>query len=217
MSTCNTPESQLGAVPPEQPATATVPLPLATVRARVVAALQGNEVPLQVLRHPALGPQFDDFVLHQNNQQWVDYQFRTLDGLNAAPEAPMSVKLLPPVTVSAALRAYIALPDADRAADLYFSRGRGPFWSVAEYQRAGHALPYTCDHLIHLAAASAGSTRIEVIALRSRVLDGNEWRLAAGQDGLGLPLPRRLPRSRDVTPAATDQHQVLAQLVKLAN
>ena len=207
--------SMTPAATPVPAATATVPLPLAEARRRVWAALQGREVPLQVLHHPELGPQFDDFVLHPNDQRWIDYNFRTLDGLNAAPEQPMSVKLLPPVTVSPALLAYIALPDEARTADLYFSRGRGPFWPAAEYQRDGQPLSYTCDHIIHFTALAANSTQLEVIGLHSRVLDGKEWRLAAGQDGLGLPLPRRLPRSRDVAPAASDQQQVLAQLVQL--
>ena len=201
--------------PPLPAATATVPLPLPTVRARIFSALQGAEVPLQVLHHPELGLQFDGFVLYTNENHRIDYEFRTSDGLNFDPAVPMNVKLLPPVTVSPALLAYIALPEAARSADLYFSRARYPFWSVAEYQRDGQPLPYLCDHILHFTAASATSTQLEVITLHARILDGKEWRIAADQDGLGLPLPRHLPRSRDVAPAASDQQQVLAQLVKL--
>lgn len=219
LSTCNndTPVNTSTAVIPR--ATATVAQPLATVRARIFAALQGKEVPLQVLNHPELGPQFDDFVLYTNEQQRIDYGFRQIDdghGVTSSDEVPMNLDKQPPGTITAALREFITLPVPARAADLLFQRGRGPFWSVPEYRDAqNQPQPYTCDHIIHFTALAPDRTQIEVIALNSRILDGKEWRVSAGQDGLGLPWPRRMPRSRDVPPSATDQQQVLAQLVKL--
>lgn len=199
------------------PATAVVAQPLAVVRARIWAALQGQEVALQVLHHPALGPQFDDFLLYPNEQQRIDNRFRRYDGLNSADTVAMHLGDEPPATITPALRAYITLPVRARATDLLLQRGPGPFWPVPEYRDAqGQPLPYTCDHIVHLTALDAARTQLEIITLGSRVLDGKEWRLAAGQDGLGLPWPRRMPRSRDVAPSAADQQQVLARLVQLA-
>lgn len=200
---------------------ASIPRATATVaRARIFAALQGKEVPLQVLSHPELGPQFDDFILYTNEQQRIDYEFRQLDkggAVMSSDEITMNLDHQLLATITLALREFITLPVPARAADLLMQRGRGPFWSVSEYHDAqNQPLPYTCDHLIHFSALAADRTQIEVIALHSYIHDGKEWRLAAGQDGLGLPWPRRLPRSRDVPPSATDQQQVLAQLVKLA-
>lgn len=201
-------------------ATATVAQPLATVRGRIVAVLQGREVPLQVLSRPELGPQFDDFILYTNEQQRIDNEFRQFDNGQAvmsSDEVPMNLTQQPPATVTPALRELITLPVPDRTADLLMQRGRGPFWSVAEYQdKQGQSLPYTCDHIIHFTVLAPARTQIEVIALHSRVLDGKVWQLYSGQDGLGLPWPTRRPRSRDVAPSAADQQQVLAQLVKLA-
>jgi hypothetical protein len=209
------PDPPAGAAVPA--ATATVAQPLATVRARIWQALQGPEVALQVLHHPALGPQFDDFLLHPNEQQRIDYHFRRYDGLNVADTVAMHLRDEPPATITPALRRYIALPVPARAADLLLQRGRGPFWPVPEYRDAqGQPLPYTCDHIVHFTALDATHTQLEIITLGSRVLDGKEWRLDGGQDGLGLPWPRRMPRSRDVAPSAADQQQVLARLVQLA-
>lgn len=199
-----------------RPTTATVAQPLATVRSRIWAALQGREVDLQVLHHPELGPQFDDFILYANNQQAIDYHFRRYDGLNVADTVTMHLRDEAPVTITPALRRYITLLAPARAADLLLQRGPGPFWPVPEYQDAqGQPLPYTCDHIVHFTALDATHTQVEIITLGARVLDGKEWRLAAGQDGLGLPWPRRMPRSRDVAPSAADQQQVLARLVQL--
>lgn len=198
-------------------ATAVVAQPLPAVRSRIWAALQGKEVDLQVLHHPELGPQFDDFILYSNEQQRIDYRFRRYDYFNSSDTVAMHLGYDPPATVTSALRRYIKLPVPARAADLLLQRGPGPFWPVPEYQDAqGQPLPYTCDHIVHLTALDATRTQLEVITVGSRVLDGKEWRLYGGQDGLGLPLPRRLPRSRDVAPSATDQQAVLARLVQLA-
>jgi hypothetical protein len=176
-------------------------------------------VPLQVLNHPELGPQFNDFILYTNEQQRIDYEFRQIDdghGIISLDEVPMNLNNEPPATITPALREFITLPVPARAVDLLMQRGRGPFWSVPEYHDAqNQPLPYTCDHLIHFTAQGPAHTQIEVIALNSYIHDGTEWRLDSGQDGLGLPWPRRMPRSRDVPPSATDQQQVLAQLVKL--
>ncbi|MDO7873573.1 hypothetical protein Q5H93_02430 [Hymenobacter sp. ASUV-10] len=220
LSTCNndTPVNTSAADFPR--ATATVAQPLATVRAHIFAALQGKDVPLQVLSHPELGPQFDDFVLYTNEQQRIDYEFRQLDkggAVMSSDEVPMNLDNEPPATITPALREFITLPVPGRTADLLMQRGRGPFWSVPEYHDAqNQPLPYTCDHLVHFTAQDEERTQIEIISLNSYVQDGKEWRLSAGQDGLGLPWPRRMPRSRDVLPSVTDQQQVLAQLVKLA-
>jgi|GEM_PF-5003070 len=219
LSTCNndTPVNTSAAVMPR--ATATVAQPLAIVRARIFAALQGKEVPLQVLSHPELGPQFDDFILYPNEQQRIDYEFRQLDkggAVMSSDEVPMNLDHQPPATITPALREFITLPVPGRAADLLMQRGRGPFWSVPEYYDAqNQPQPYTCDHIIHFTAQGTDRTQIEVITIHSYIHDGKEWQLSSGQDGLGLPWPRRMPRSRDVPPSATDQQQVLAQLVKL--
>ncbi len=199
---------------PAPPATALVPLPPATASARVYAALQKAEVPLQVLTHPELGPMFSNFVLYDNKQSRIDNGFRVRpEGDYSEKVYPLTLANQPPVTITPALQAYVALPEADRAADLLMSIGRD-YWPSPDYQRGGQPLPYSCDFILHFGPANGG-TLLEVIALGSRIQDGKEWRIAADQDGLGIPRPRRLPRVRNVAPAPHENQAVLAQLVKL--
>lgn len=199
---------------------ATVSVPLAEARTRIFGALQGQEVPLQVLHHPKIGHQFQDFVLYTNEQQGIDNRFRPSDDQgNSDGVGPLKVTHLPPGTVEAALVAYVALPEAARTNDLLLSHGRmgyHDYWRAPEYQRAGEGLPYRADYIVHFAPVNSTTTRLEVIAFGAWVLDGKEWRVLAGQDGLGLPWPRKVDKMRDVLPSRVDKEVVLAHLLKLA-
>lgn len=210
-----TPDSPVNMPPPAAAATATLPMPPATASARVYAALQKNEVPLQVLNHEALGPMFRNFVLYTNQDERIDMRFRPRPENDYSDRViPMTVSHLPPVTVGPALRAYVGLPVAERKHDLLMSVGR-EYWDTPDYRRDGQALPYACNFILHFGSDGASGTVLEVIGIDSRIQDGKEWRIAAAQDGLGLPLPRHLPRVRDAAPAPHDNRVVLDQLVKL--
>ncbi|MBF9221267.1 hypothetical protein [Hymenobacter ruricola] len=198
----------------QPPVEAVLPLPMQTVRARLRQRLQSTR-PVQAPAHPEYGPQFAQFSLATNETQRIDYLFRRYDRFNSSDEVPMSTAFHAPATVTTALLAYLALPVAARAPDLYLSPT--PRWPVPEYVSAqGQPLPYTCDYLLHLRAVGADSTGLEIIAIDSNVIDGTRFGIKNDRDGLGWPRPGRVPRYRDVRPSLTDQQQVLSQLVKLA-
>ena len=212
---------EAAALPPAAPVGATVAGSVMTVRARLFAALQGAEVPLQTLSHPELGRQFQAFVLYTNEaaRPSIDATFQPVDKLGSTDfSAPPSTARLPPGTADAALVAYLALPPAARAHDLLVQHGRlgyDQYWRAPEYQSAGPALPYRADYILHFAPDGTDRTYLEVIAFGAWVLDGKEWRVTAAQDGLGLPWPRRVDKQRDVLPSRADKQTVLAALLKL--
>jgi hypothetical protein len=193
---------------------AVLPLPVQTVRARLLQRLQSTR-PAEAPAHPEDGPQFAQFELVANGAQRVDHLFRRYDQFNSSNELPLSTAFHAPATVTTALLAYLALPGPARALDVYVSPD--PRWTVAEYTDAqGRPLPYTCAYLLHLRADSAASTGLQIIAIDSNVIDGTRFGLKTDRDGLGWPRPGRVPRYRDVLPSLTDQQQVLSRLVELA-
>ena len=201
-----------GAAQPE--VEAVLPLPVQTVRARLLQRLQSAR-PAEAPAHPEYGPQFAQFGLATNESQRLDYLFRRYDRFNSSDEVPMSTAFHASATVTTALLAYLALPVAARAPDVYVNPT--PRWAVAEYTDAqGQPLPYSCAYLLHLRAVGATSTGLQLIAIDSNVIDGTRFGFKTDRDGLGWPWPGRVPRYRDVLPSLTDQQQVLGRLVALA-
>lgn len=193
---------------------AVLPLPVQTVRARLLQRLQSTRL-VEAPAHPEYGSQLAQFGLATNETQRLDYLFRRYDLFNSSDEVPMSTAFHAPAMVTTALLAYLALPIPARALDVYVNHT--PRWSVTEYTDAqGQPLPYSCAYLLHLRSASAASTGLEIIAIDSNVIDGTQFELKTNRDGLGWPRPGRVPRYCDVLPSLTDQQQVLGQLVKLA-
>jgi hypothetical protein len=134
---------------------------------------------------------------------------------NSSDDVPISTAFHAPVTVTTALLAYLALPAAARAQDVYLNPT--PRWSTAEYPAAkDQPLPYTCAYLLHFLPVSADTTRLEVIAIDANIIDGTRFGFKTDRDGLGMPWPGWVPRYRDAVPSLTDQQQVLARLVALA-
>lgn len=211
------------AAPIGLPITATVALSPAAARARLWAALAGTEENPWRLERPALGAQFKEFFLSGNeeDQKSVDAEFQPLlKGGGNDYTAPLTLSVLPPNTADAGLAAYIGLPVAARAQDLLIShsrRGWHDYWHVVEYQQAGTPQQYSVDYIVHLAPVGSDSTKLHLFGVKATVLDGKEWRILAGQDGLGLPWPRHVDKRRDVLPSPTDKRAVLATLVKLLN
>ena len=193
---------------------AVLPLALPSLRARLLRRLQSPDA-LLAPAHPEYGPQFAQFALATNEGQRLDNLFRRYDPFNSSDEVPMSTAFHAPVTVTTALLAYLALPAAARAPDVYVDPDRR--WPTADYANAqGQPLPYRCAYLLHFRPVTPGRTGLEVIAIDAHVVDGTRFGLKTDRDGLGVPWPGRVPRYRDVVPSLADQRQVLDQLVKLA-
>lgn len=191
-----------------------LPLPLPALRMRLLARLASTD-PLTFPAHPEMGPQFTSYELATNDTHRIEHLFQRYDRFNSSDRTPISTAFHAPVTVTTRLLAYLALPLAARAQDVYINPAQR--WSTQEYVNAqGQPLPYSCGYLLHFRPATERATWLEVIAIDSSLLDGTRFGLKTDRDGLGWPLPGQVPHYRDVAPSLTDQRQVLAQFVQLA-
>ena len=196
----------------QNPVTATVPLPLATVRARLVAKFgaefEGANT-FASLSHPEYGPQFKDFVVWHNATGSIDSEFRPTD-TGFSSDAPISTKHLDLETQDPGLPAYLQLPIPARQHDLKLQTRQT--WTASDVQKNGTALPYSSDYFIHLKSIGPEETEITVLGSNATAIDGERWSVIGDTF---FTAPRRVDNVLFVPPSPTDKRAMLESLLKL--
>lgn len=196
----------------QTPVKATVPLPLAQVRARLIkkwgAEFDGPNSYAD-LSHPEFGPQFKQFTVLPNERGNIDGGFRATD-TGFSSDAPISTKGLNLQTEDPGLPAYLQLPIPERKHDLQLqSRGK---WTASDMQKNGAMLPYESDYLIHLRSVKPNETEIMVLGFHASVVDGQRWSVIGD---IFFTAPRRVDNVRYTPPSPADKRALLENLLKL--
>ena len=153
------------------------------------------------------------YELARNDKGLIDFQFRFSEG-GFAGDAPLSL-YYHEETADPDLRRWITLPREQAKHDVKLE-------FKSDYSR--ESLPesettvvngkrYLSDYILHLEPVDAGHTKLTVIGLSAKMLNGKTFRLGA-QDGLGFN-PRRVDNWESVVPAAQDKRDTLAALESL--
>ena len=219
----------------QTPVTASVPLPLAQVRARLLAKFgaefSGPNSCAQ-LSHPEYGPQFQQFSILPNENGNIDGQFRSTNDGGMSSDAPISTKRLDLQTQDPGLPSYLQLPIPERQHDLQIQARSN--WTASDMQKDGKTLPYSSDYFIHFKSLKPNETEITILGFNATVVDGKPyfWHDFDGiwssfnatvVDGkrwsvigdVFFTAPRRVDNFLATPPSPADKRAMLENLLKL--
>ena len=194
------------------PVTANVPLPLAQVRARLLAKF-GAEFSgpnsYAELSHPEYGPQFQKFSILPNENGNIDGQFRYTD-TGMSSDAPISTKELDLPTQDPGLPAYLQVPIPERQHDLQIQARSN--WTASDMQKNGTTLPYSSDYFIHFKTIKPNETQITIFGFNATVIDGKRWSVIGD---VFFTAPRRVDNVLMAPPSPADKRALLENVLKL--